>query len=394
MNVKDFPMLRKDIIYFDNGATTFKPQQVIDKIREYYEDYSANSGRGEYDIAFRVDKEINDARWAVKNFINARYLEEIVFTSGTTNSLNMIVNGFFKDNLEDGDEVLITEAEHASNVIPWYMLKNIVVKNIPLLNNYVTLDNVIKTITPKTKVISLAGITNVLGDKRPIKEICEYAHQHNIFVVLDGAQMVPHEKVDVIDLDVDFLAFSGHKMCGPTGIGVLYGKKELLEEMIPQNYGGGMNESFDDQEHVYLKDLPERLEAGTINIAGIIGLKESIKYLTNIGMDNISDYEMKLRKYLIDKLIKIKHIDILNIEGDSGIVSFNVDGIFAQDVAYYLNKHHICVRAGSHCAKNLKFVTHKNSSVRISMYFYNTYEDIDKLVDLLKDKNRILEEMI
>ena len=256
MNVKDFPMLRKDIIYFDNGATTFKPQQVIDKIREYYEDYSANSGRGEYDIAFRVDKEINDARWAVKNFINARYLEEIVFTSGTTNSLNMIVNGFFKDNLEDGDEVLITEAEHASNVIPWYMLKNIVVKNIPLLNNYVTLDNVIKMITPKTKVISLAGITNVLGDRRPIKEICEYAHQHNIFVVLDGAQMVPHEKVDVIDLDVDFLAFSGHKMCGPTGIGVLYGKKELLEEMIPQNYGGGMNESFDDQEHVYLKDLP------------------------------------------------------------------------------------------------------------------------------------------
>ena len=282
--------------------------------------------------------------------------------------------------------------------MPWFQLSKklgIVIKYIPLdEHHYVTLENVKKSITPNTKVISLASITNVIGDERPIKEICEFAHQNNIFVVMDGAQSVPHRKTDVQDLDVDFLAFSGHKMCGPTGIGILYGRKELLEEMEPQTYGGGMNESFDSPDEVYLKDLPTRLEAGTPNIAGVIGLGEAIKYLEKIGMDKIEEYEKNLRAYAINKLICIPHLDILNIESDSGIISFNVNDIFSQDVAYHLNKYKICVRAGNHCAKILKKETGVQNSLRVSLYFYNTESDIDNLVDLLSNKEKIIEGML
>ena len=394
---EDFPMLESDIIYLDNGATTFKPECVINKMTEYYTKYSANAHRGDYDISYKVDVEYENSRKLVSRFINAE-MDEVVFTSGATESLNMIVNGFFGNNLEAGDEVLITLSEHASNVLPWFMLarKNgIIVKNIELDSNlHVTLNNVIKAITPNTKVISLAHITNVVGDIRPIKEICEYAHAHNIFVVVDGAQSVPHIKTDVKELDCDFLSFSAHKMCGPTGLGVLYGKKELLESMEPVNYGGGMNESFDSIDEVYLKDLPNRLEAGTPNIASVIGFGETIKYLNKIGMDNITIQEIKLKKYLIDKLKTIPHINIINEECDSGIIAFNIDGVFAQDVAYYLNKYHICVRAGNHCAKILKSAIGVKNTVRISMYFYNTYEECDKVYELLKDKNKIISEMI
>ena len=390
-------MLESDIIYLDNGATTFKPECVINKMTEYYTKYSANAHRGDYDISYKVDVEYENSRKLVSRFINAE-MDEVVFTSGATESLNMIVNGFFGNNLEAGDEVLITLSEHASNVLPWFMLarKNgIIVKNIELDSNlHVTLNNVIKAITPNTKVISLAHITNVVGDIRPIKEICEYAHAHNIFVVVDGAQSVPHIKTDVKELDCDFLSFSAHKMCGPTGLGVLYGKKELLESMEPVNYGGGMNESFDSIDEVYLKDLPNRLEAGTPNIASVIGFGETIKYLNKIGMDNITIHEIKLKKYLIDKLKTIPHINIINEECDSGIIAFNIDGVFAQDVAYYLNKYHICVRAGNHCAKILKSAIGVKNTVRISMYFYNTYEECDKVYELLKDKNKIISEMI
>ena len=369
MNLEDFPMLKKDIIYLDNGATTLKPQCVIDKMRDYYENYSANAHRGDYDISYKVDQEYENARELVRKFINAKYKEEIIFTSGATQSLNMIAFGFFGKFLEAGDEVLITQSEHASNVIPWFILEKklgIVVRYIPLDDDhYVTIENVRDAITPRTKVISLACITNVLGDERPIKEICELAHQNNIFVVMDAAQSVPHRKTDVEELDVDFLAFSGHKMCGPTGVGVLYGKKELLEEMDPQNYGGGMNESFDNANEIYLKELPTRLEAGTPNIAGVIGLGEAIQYLESIGMERISEYEKNLRKYAIDKLIEIPYIDILNLESDSGIISFNVDGVFSQDVAYYLNKYNLCVRAGNHCAKNLKKEVGVSNSLRV-----------------------------
>ena len=393
----DFPMLKNDIIYFDNGATTFKPDCVIDSINEYYKNYSANAHRGDYSISYKVDVEYERARKKVADFINADF-EEVVFTSGTTESINMVVNGFFKNFLEPGDEVLLTKSEHASNVLPWFKLarsNKIVIKYIDLDENlHVTVDNVKKAINPKTKVISIAGITNVIGDERPIDEICKLAHANNIFVCIDGAQLVPHKQVDVKKSDVDFLAFSGHKMCGPTGIGVLYGKREFLEKLDPINMGGGMNESFDNEFEIVLKELPTRLEAGTPNIAGAIGLGVAIDYLNDIGMDKISNYEKSLKSYLIDRLIKIPFIDILNIESDSGIVSFNIDGIFSQDVAFYLNKYNICVRAGNHCAKILKNETGVKNSLRVSLYFYNTYEEIDKLVSLLSDKEKIKKEMI
>ncbi len=398
MNIEDFPMLKKDLIYLDNGATTLKPLCVINKIKDYYENYSANAHRGDYDISYKVDQEYEQARERVRKFINAKDKESIIFTSGTTESLNRIANCFFKKIIEPQDEILITKSEHASNVLPWFRLQKecgCLVKYIPLDDShYITLENVKKAITPQTKVIALAGITNVIGDERPIKEITQYAHEKNIFVVLDGAQSVPHRKTDVTDLDVDFLAFSGHKMCGPTGIGVLYGKKELLEEMEPLHVGGGMNESFDSPEEVYYKELPTRLEAGTPNIAGAIGLGEAINYLETIGMDNILEYEKKLRKYALDRLIAIPHLDILDIEADSGIISFNVDGIFSQDVAYYLNKYKVCVRAGNHCAKILKNEVGVTNSLRVSLYFYNTEEDIDTLVELLSNKEKIEGEML
>ena len=398
MNRENFPMLFNNIIYFDNGATTFKPKQVLKKISDYYTEYTANAHRGDYHISLKVDTEYELARNTVQEFINAKDRSEIAFTSGSTESLNYIATGFFGNYLEAGDEILITKAEHASNVLPWFRLAkqlDVLVNFIDLDDNhYVTVDNVLKAITPRTKVISLAQITNVIGDIRPIKEICKIAHERGIFVVVDAAQSAPHIKIDVQDLDCDFLAFSGHKLCGPTGVGVLYGKKELLENMEPVNLGGGMNESFDTVNDVYLKSLPTRLEAGTPNIEGVLGLGEAINYLNSIGMDKIHEYEMALRKYLVEKLIDIKHIDIINIEADSGIVAFNVDGVFSQDVAVYLDKYNICLRAGNHCAKILKDEVGVKNTCRISLYFYNTYGEIDRLVELLKDKDRIVREMI
>ena len=382
----DFPMLNKDIIYFDNGATSLKPKCVIDKIKDYYENYSANAHRGDYDISFKVDVEYENAREEVMNFINAKKKEEIVFTSGTTDSLNMIAFGFFQKYLEPSDEVLITTSEHASNVLPWFRLSKLIgckVNFIPLDEDYhVTLDNVKKSITPNTKVISLAGVTNVIGDVRPIKEITRLAHERDIFVVVDGAQSVPHIKTDVQDLDIDFLAFSGHKMLGPTGVGVLYGKYEFLNDLEPVRVGGGMNESFDTVDSVYYKEIPTRLEAGTPNIAGVIGLGEAIRYIKKVGIDKIHE-----------RLLPMEHIDIINLEADSGIVAFNVEGIFSQDVAYYLNKYNICVRAGNHCAKILKNAIGATNSLRVSLYFYNTETEIDEFVELLKNKQKIEDEM-
>lgn len=397
MNRNDFPMLNQNIIYFDNGATTLKPKCVIDAMNDYYINYSANAHRGDYDISYKVDVAYENSRKKVADFINAKR-EEIVFTSGTTESLNMVVNGFFSELLEPGDEVLITLSEHASNVLPWFKLakKNgVVVKYIELDENYeVTLENIMRVFTNRTKVISLAGITNVIGDVRPIHDIAEFVHQNNAFLVVDGAQMVPHMKVDVEYLDCDFLTFSLHKMCGPTGVGVLYGKYELLDSLVPINLGGGMNESFDNIDEVVLKELPTRLEAGTPNISGVIGAGATIDYLNKIGMNNIEKYEKELKDYLLNKLKKIEYINIINENTESGIVAFNVEDVFAQDVAYYLNKYHICVRAGNHCAKILKNSIGVKNTVRISLYFYNTKEEIDKLVNLLSDKNKIISEMI
>ena len=397
MHREDFPMFKEDIIYLDNGATTFKPKSVLNKMNEYYETYSANAHRGDYSISYKVDVEFENARKKIANFIGAD-TEEVVFTSGATEGLNIIATGFFEKLLEPGDEIVITNAEHASNVLPWFRLAKkvgAVIKYIPLdANLHVTIDNVKSVVTPRTKVISIAEITNVVGDVRPIKEICSWAHENNIFVVVDGAQSVPHKKTNVKESDADFLVFSGHKMCGPTGIGVLYGKKELLEEVEPLTLGGGMNESFDNENEVYLKDIPHRLESGTPNIAGAIGLGEAVTYLESVGMDKIMLHEQRLKEYLVDKLRKLPFINIVNEEADSGIVAFNVEGIFSQDVAYFLNKYNICVRAGNHCAKILKNSIGVKNTIRVSLYFYNTYEELDNLVELLSNKDKIMKEMM
>ena len=390
MNRDDFNILNKNIVYLDNGATSLKPKCVAESIADYYNNYSANAHRGDYDLSLEVDNKYEGTRTLVKNFINAKKNKEIIFTSGATDSLNKIIFGYFKNYLKQNDEVLITKSEHASNILPWFELKdeiNIKINYIPLTNLEVTLDNIKNSITDKTKVISIAHITNVVGDIRPIKEIIKYAHSKKILVIIDGAQSVAHAKIDVQDLDIDFLAFSAHKMLGPTGVGVLYGKEELLNNIKPIIFGGGMNASFQfDGTRVY-NEIPSLLEAGTPNIAGVIGLGEAIKYLNSIGMDNISNYEKDLKKYAVKKLKEVKDIIIYNENSESGIITFNIKDIFAQDLAIYLNKYNICVRAGNHCAKILKDDLGIKNTCRISLYFYNTKEEIDYLVKVLNNKN-------
>lgn len=394
---KDFPILNTGIIYFDNAATTLKPQSVIDEVNSYYTNYSANAHRGDYKISQIVDDKLNLARQKVKEFINADEKEEIVFTSGATESLNVIIKGFLKNYLKAQDEILTTKAEHASLVLPLFSIvkqNGAVIKYIDLdANLKVTLDNIKKGITKKTKAIVISHVTNVLGDIRPIKEICKYAHKLGIIVVVDGAQSVPHEKVDVKDLDVDFLAFSAHKMLGPTGVGVLYGKEKYLKQVMPLIEGGGMNAFFDSLGNVEYKELPEKLEAGTQNLSGILGFSKAIDYINSIGIDNIKKREIELKKYMVDKLSNLKNVIIYNKDVENGIVTFNVKDVFAQDVAAYLDKNNICVRVGNHCAKMLSEVLGVKNTCRISLYFYNTKEEIDKLVELLDNDNILYESL-
>ena len=391
MNREDFKLINNDIIYFDNGATTLKPYILADSITNYYNNYSANTHRGDYDMSLKVDTMFETTRELVRQFINAKSSNQIVFTNNTTDSLNKIIFGYFKNYLKEDDEVLITKSEHASNVLPWFELYNdvgIKVNYIPLNEEHkVTLDNVIKSITPKTKVISIAHITNVVGDIRPIKEIIEYAHKHDIKVIIDGAQSVPHIKIDVNELDMDFLAFSAHKMCGPTGVGIIYVNENLLNDIKPIIYGGGMNSSFEYDGTKEYNDMPYLLEAGTPNIAGIIGFGSTINYLLKIGMINIENYEKELRKYAIEKLKQVKNIIIYNEKSESSIITFNIKNIFPQDLSIYLNKYNICVRAGNHCAKILKDELGIKNTCRISLYFYNTKDEIDKLVEVLNNPN-------
>lgn len=397
MNREDFPILKQDIIYFDNGATSLKPQCMIDSTLDYYKNYSANAHRGDYDISLKVDSNYELSRILVSEFIHAESSKQIAFTSGTTDALNKIIFGYFASSLNKGDEVILSRSEHASNLLPWYELKDkigIEIRYIELDEHYkVTLENVKKAITPKTKVISLAIVTNVVGDIRPMKEICKLAHEKGILVVADGAQSVAHMKTDVQELDVDFLAFSAHKMCGPTGVGVMYAKEKLFTDMKPIIFGGGMNASFDmDGSRIY-DEIPTIFEAGTPNIAGVIAFGDTIEYLKKIGMDKIHEYEKNLRNYLIQQLKEIPNVTIYNETSESGIVALNYDGIFSQDLAIYLNKYHICVRSGSHCAKILKDEIGIKNTTRISLYFYNTKEEIDQLIKALKNP-KIKDEII
>ena len=391
MNREDFLLLKKGIIYFDNGATTLKPKVLPDAINDYYNNYSANAHRGDYDISLQVDNMYENTRKLVKEYINAQSEKEIIFTSGSTDSINKIVFGYFRNILKENDEVLLNKSEHASNVLPWFELADelkLKIKFIDLDENYeITLDNIEKLITPKTKVISIAHITNVVGDIRDIKNITSLAHKNDIMVLLDAAQSIGHMKTDVQDLDVDFLTFSAHKMYGPTGVGVLYGKEEVLKNIRPIIFGGGMNSSFgSDLTRIY-DELPELLEAGTPNIAGVIGFGKVIEYINKIGLDKIQKHELELKNYALEKLKQNKNIIIYNEHSKGSIITINYKDIFAEDLAIYLNKYKICVRAGNHCTKILKDELKIKNTVRISFAMYNTKEEIDKLVDALSNPN-------
>ena len=397
MNREDFPILKNNLIYFDNGATTLKPQVMIDATVDYYKNYSANAHRGDYNISVKVDELYEETRTLIKEFINAKKEKEIIYTSGTTDSLNRVIFGYFANVLNKDDEVILTKSEHASNLLPWFELVDkigIKIKYIELNEHKeVTLDSLKNVITDKTKVISIAHITNVIGDVRPIKEIIKFAHSKNILCVIDGAQSVPHMKIDVEDLDIDFLAFSAHKMCGPTGLGILYVKEELLKNLKPISFGGGMNSTFTPNGDRLYYASPYLYEAGTQNIAGVLGFKASIEYLNKIGMDNISKCELALKKYAVKRLKEIDNLEIYNEFSNSGIISFNYKDIFAQDLAIYLNKYNICVRSGSHCAKILNEELGIKNTCRISLYFYNTKEEIDYFINVLKNP-KIKEEII
>ncbi len=397
---QDFPMLKnktmmhgKPFIYLDSNATTLKPKVVADAVYSYLTEYTANAERGDYDMSHKVDVALEGARDDIRRFINAKDKDEIVFTGGTTDGLNMVAYGYGLTHLKEDDEILLTLGEHASNTLPWFDVAKSTgakIKYIELENNQVTLENVKKAITDKTKIISLAILTNVLGYELPIHEIIEEAHKHNIIVVCDGAQSVPHIKTDVTNDDIDFLAFSGHKMLGPTGIGVLYGKHELLEELKPVRYGGGSNARYNSLGDLSLKEIPYRFEAGTPNIEGAVGLGAAVRYIESIGIENIHEHEKALRKYAIDKLKALDNVEIYN-EDATGAITMNIKNVFSQDASSLFNTYGICVRAGDHCAKILKEYWDVNSTIRVSFYLYSTYEEIDQFIEVCKKGDDFLD---
>ena len=397
MHREDFTMLENDIVYFDNGATTLKPKCVIDSMVKYYSEYTSNIHRGDYDAAIKTNKLYDDTRNVVSRFINSDS-DEVIFTSGTTMSINMVVFGYMEKVLNEGDEVLLTKSEHASNVLPWIKLsekKGIVIKYMELDNNYaLTVESVRKGITDKTKVISIAHVTNVIGDVRDIESIGKICKEKDIYFCVDGAQSVPHMKVDFKNSNIDFLSFSGHKMCGPTGVGCLIVKKKYLNSMEPLCYGGGMNNFFEGDNSYELKKGVTKFEAGTPPIAEVIGLREAILYLDKIGIENIHKHEVELKKYLVSKLKNISNIKLYNETSNSGILAFNIDGVFAQDSSIYLNNYNIYVRAGNHCTKMLKDEIGIKNTVRVSMYLYNNKNDIDRLVEVLEKSDDIFKIVI
>lgn len=396
-----FPMLNsnktmqgKPLVFLDNASTSFKPYCVIDAINSYYKDMTSNSHRGDYDLCYNMDVEVEKSRQAVAKFINGE-TNECIFTSGTSMSINLIAYGYGLKFLTKDDEVLISEAEHASNVLPWFRISELTgckINYIPLTKEgKITPENLKKVISKKTKVVSVAHIGNVLGYITPVKELAKIAHDHGAVIAVDGAQSVPHIPTDVKELGIDFLSFSGHKMCGPTGIGVLWGRYDLLSKMDPFLTGGGMNSKFDMCGNVKYLNPPSKFEAGTIHLAGIIGLRAAIEFLNDIGMENIFKHEEMLRDYFIEKTKNLDNLIIYNKYASTGIFTFNVKGVFAQDEATYLNSKGIAVRSGQHCAKILIDFLGEVATVRMSTYLYTTKEDIDALVDALKDGGDILD---
>ena len=384
----DFPMFKNvDKAFFDSAATTYKPQSVIDAVSYYYTHESVNIGRGDYMLAHNTEEKVENVRSLVADFINANK-KEIIFTSGASESLNVVANAYGRKNLKPNDVILMTKGEHASNILPWFK----VAKEVGAIVEYVDLDSegrltvesFKKAMHNKVKVVAVAHVTNVLGNILPIKEITEIAHSYGAIVAVDGAQSVPHFKTDVKDLNIDFLSFSAHKMLGPTGVGVLFGKYEILENMDTLYEGGGSNARYDICGNVSYKKPPHKFEAGTMPIEGILGFGEAIKYIEALGIENIEDYEQDLLKYMLGKLNKLDNIIVYNPKADSGIIAFNVKGIFSQDVSTYLDSQGVMVRSGHHCSKVIGDVIHAADTVRASIYFYNNKEDVDKLISALK----------
>ncbi|HAA2755751.1 TPA_asm: cysteine desulfurase [Listeria monocytogenes] len=391
----DFPILAQEInekplAYLDNAATSQKPKQVIEALTHYYEFDNANVHRGVHTLAARTTDAYESARGKVAKFIHAREVAEIIFTRGTTSAINLVVDSYAEANIEAGDEIVISYLEHHSNLIPWQQLakrKGAVLKYIELEEDgTISVEQAKKTIGEKTKIVALAHVSNVLGTITPMKEIAAIAHQFGAVILVDGAQAVPHMEVDVVDLDADFYAFSGHKMMAPTGIGALYGKRELLDAMEPTEFGGEMIDFVELYDSTW-KELPWKFEAGTPIIGGAIALGAAIDYLAEVGLANIHAHEQALASYAIEEMSKIEGITIYGPKDASkrcGLVTFNLEGAHPHDIATILDEDGIAIRAGHHCAQPLMKWLDVSSTARASFYIYNTKEEIDALIDGLK----------
>ncbi|WP_160683556.1 cysteine desulfurase [Clostridium sp. C2-6-12] len=390
--LKDFPVLKADengerLVYLDSGATTQKPVQVLAAIENYYKVSNANPHRGAYKLSIDATQAYDDARDKIRKFIDAEFSKEVIFTKNATEGFNLIASSYGMSNINEGDEIVISIAEHHSNLIPWQIVaraKKAVLKYMYVNENGEIPEEEIKNkITEKTKLVSITQVSNALGTINPVKEIIEYAHSKGAKVIVDGAQSVPHIKVSVRDLDADFLVFSGHKLLGPMGIGVVYGKKEILENMPPYIVGGDMIEYVYEQEATFA-ELPSKFEGGTQNVEGAVGLAAAIDYLENIGMDKIDEIEKELTGYAIEKFEKLPYVKIYgpkDLSHRGGIISFDIEGVHPHDVASVFDSHNVAIRSGNHCAQPLMRYMGINATCRASFYFYNTKEDVDKLIE-------------
>lgn len=398
---EDFPILKRkiknnDLIFFDNGATTQKPIQVIDAISDYYKNYNSNIHRSVYTLGDESEKIYEESKHLVKEFINANSHEEIIYTSGTTESMNFIAR-IIEQDVEDGDEIILTYMEHHANLVPWQQLairKNLTLRFLDLDElGRININQLKELINDKTKIVSICHASNVLGNINPVYEIGSLLKDKDIYFVVDAAQSVPHMKIDVDKMNCDFLAFSAHKMCGPTGIGVLYGKKNLLEKFDPVEFGGGMIGVVEEKSSTWAI-LPDKFEAGTPLLAEAAGLGATIKYLEDIGLENIESYTKELTKYLYDELSKISNIKIYGtneISDRVSLVSFNLEGVHPHDLTSFLDEKGICIRAGHQCTQPLLGKLGAYSVARASLYFYNTKEEIDFFIQVLKETKEFFE---
>ena len=398
---KDFPILENsNLTYLDSGATTQKPQYVLDKIQEFYENSNANAHRGAYSLSMEATRVYEEAREKIAKFINAKYSEEVIFTKNATESLNLIAYSYGMENLKENDDIVISIMEHHSNLVPWQKVAKVTKSNLKYMyidNNFEITDEEIKSkITPNTKVVGIAHVSNALGTINNVKKIIEYAHEMGSIVVVDASQSIPHMKIDVQELDADFLVFSGHKMLAPLGIGVLYGKKELLDNMTPFLMGGDMIEYVHEQTTTFAS-LPNKFEAGTQNIEGVVGLGAAIDYIQNLGYDNIEKIEKEIVEYAREELSKLDFLTLYmtkNKENHSSVISFNIKGVHPHDVASVLDNYNVCVRSGNHCAQPLMRYIGIDSTCRASFYIYNTKKDVDELVNALKNAYKMFEKYI